>query len=900
MSDAAWGGVRHALFNGNGLAKRLLIAVVLFSSLVTTVITAVDLYGDYRRDLHEIDSAFRFIGSSYAPALAHSVWQFDGEAVQSQLEGLLRLPDIESARIEIDGQTRWSAGRAESEHRRQATVGLTHEQAGRAVTIGTLHVVASVDSVIARVWSRLVTALVGNAVKTALVAVFLLLVFQYMVTRHLAKVAGYVHNIDPLQAGSADDQALVLDRRAKGRWRPDVLDTVVAAINALLDSVRRAHRELQASQAQLADSEMRFRLGMEAAAAGLWDCDLALERVGANELCARIVGLDPSELRPELAFWRERIHPDDIEAVTAELCSHLDERSPSLRLELRLRHEQLGWRWVVVRGRIVERDAQGVPLRALGTVMDIDDRKRAEAALRASEARLRALTAHTAVLIYEVDVNGRTLFANRGDEPPRRSVVGTMAQDWYPPEQRARFNGYLQVAFASGTRQSFETVLANEAGMPRDYVITLAPIAAADGAQTVAITALDVTELKQAQAALLEANRQLESRVRERTRALEAARDEAERANRGKSEFLSRMSHELRTPMNAILGFAQLLETTERSEKNRHWLTEIRHAGDHLLELIDELLDMARIEVGKLNVRLLPVDLEAVIQEAVSMCRMTAAGRQVALTIESSGDALAVVVDRTRLRQILVNLLSNAVKYNRAAGRVVVRQDRSADGRCVRVTVSDTGPGIARDKLALLFTPFERLGHEDSDIQGSGIGLALSKRLAELMHCELGAESVEGQGSSFWIELPLAAEGVEAASAAPHRIYHTAAHRLLRVLYIEDNPINLALMQAVFEGRPDLELLTAQDGPSGVTMARAERPDVILLDILIPRMDGFEVLQELRRDTDLRDTPIIAVTASAMAHDVDRGKAAGFAAYVTKPFRFDELLALVEKFGAGR
>jgi PAS domain S-box-containing protein len=637
---------------------------------------------------------------------------------------------------------------------------------------------------------------------------------------------------------------------------------------------------------------------MEAAAAGLWECDWALKRIGANEECARIVGLSPSELRPELAFWRERIHPDDIEAATQELRSHLDQHTKTLRIELRLRHEELGWRWIVLRGRIVERDAQGAPLRALGTAMDVDDRKRAEAAVRASEARLRALTAHTAALIYEVDANGRAIFANRGDDPPRRSVVGSLAQDWYPPEHRARFNAFLQAAFTSGSRQSFEIMLPNEAGVPRHYVITIAPITTGDGASTVVITALDVTELKQAQEALLEANRRLESRVRERTQALEAARDEAERANRGKSEFLSRMSHELRTPMNAILGFAQLLEVTERSDKHGYWLSEIRQAGDHLLELIDELLDLASIEVGKLNVRLVPVDLEAVVKEAVSMCQMTADGRQVSLTVESSGGAPAVVADRTRLRQILVNFLSNAVKYNRSPGRVVVRQDRSADGRRVRVTISDTGPGIASEKLALLFTPFERLGHEDSDIQGSGIGLALSKRLAELMHCEIGAESVAGQGSSFWIDLPLATEVLAAATTAPPA-KQRAAHRMLRVLYIEDNPINLALMQAAFEDRSDLELLTARDGHSGVTMARAERPDVILLDILLPRMNGFEVLQELRRDSDLRNTPVIAVTASAMAHDVDRGKAAGFAAYVTKPFRFDELLALVETLGAG-
>jgi len=768
--SSAWGGVHDALFNGNGLAKRLLIAVVAFSSVITTVITGVELYRDYRQDLHEIDTAFEYIGSSYAPSLSLSVWQFDAEAVRTQLQGLLHLADIEYAGVEIDGNTRWSAGSAESERRREVALPLTHPQADRVLNIGTLRVVASIDSVIARVWSRLLNELVGNAIKTLLVAGFLLVMFQYLVTQHLTKVARFVAGIDLLRP-EADVRPLALDRRPRGR-PPDVLDTVVAALNGLLNSVRSAHRDLQASQRQLAESELRSRLGLEASSAGLWDCDLLHQRVQVSDECARILGLEPGTPPPELGFWRERIHPDDLAVATEALRKHPARRAGHLRIELRLRHERLGWRWFVLRGGVVERDAGGAPLRALGT-------------------------------------------------------------------------------------------------------------------------ALDFTELKEAQQALLEANRQLESRVRERTLALEVARDEAERANRGKSEFLSRMSHELRTPMNAILGFAQLLETLQPTGQSRRWIGEIHRAGDHLLALIDDLLDLARIEAGKLSVRLEPVNLHAVIREAEAMCVVAAESRRIRLAVEPARGALIVLADRTRLRQILVNLLSNAIKYNRDGGSVDVRCERTGRDGKVRLTVSDTGLGMPGDKLAGLFQPFERLGREDSGIRGSGIGLALSKRLAELMHCELGVSSVEGQGSSFWIDLPLTEPAI-GVPAAVRREPASAPRRTLRVLYIEDNAVNLAMMQAGFEGRAGLELLTAQDGSSGIAMARAERPDVILLDIQLPRMDGFDVLRELRRDEHLRDTPVIAVTASAMPHDVDRGKAAGFAAYVTKPFRFGKLLALVE------
>jgi len=766
--------LHEALFNGNGVAKRLLLSVVAFSSLITAAITALDLYGGYRRDLAEIDASFAFVASSYAPSLARSVWQFDDEQIGDQLRGLLRLPDVEYARIDVDGVTRWAAGRPASQRQLQTEVPLLHQGPLAPQTIGRLTVVASVDRVLVRVWDRLLVELLGNALKTALVAVFMLFVFQYLVTQHLTRIAGFVRGID-VAAADPDPARLQLDRAPGGRWRPDMLDRLADAINVWLASLRRAQAETRASQAQLQDSELRLRLGLEASDAGLWDCHLPSGEVYANADCARLVDLDRAELRPDLGFWRALVHADDLPAVEAAVADHLARRSALLRVELRLQTRSHGWRWLVVRGRVVERSAQGEPLRLAGTLHDVTERRRAVDALR-------------------------------------------------------------------------------------------------------------------------ELNQQLETRVRERTAALEVARDLAESANRAKSEFLSQMSHELRTPMNAIIGFSQLLDVTGSDPKQRRWASEIHHAGEHLLELIDQLLDLARIEAGRLTLRPVALALRPLIADAAAIFEQTAAQRGVLLAISDSGPAPTVLADRTRLRQIIVNLLSNAIKYNRSGGRVDVELHALDDARRVRLVVADTGHGIAADKLHRLFQAFDRLGQEASATEGSGIGLALCKQLAGLMDCEIGASSVEGQGSRFWVDMPLAAGAAEAArdaSLAP------VLGRPVRMLYVEDKLTNRTLMQALCAEVPQLELLCAPDGPAGLALARSERPDLVLLDIKMPGMDGYAVLDQLRADPATHAIPVVALTAAAMPADVERGGAAGFDDYLTKPFRRVDLLRLIERL-AGR
>jgi len=488
---SAWPNAKPWHFDG--LARRLIAALILVSSLITTLITALELYSDYRSDIADIDNHMRFIRESYLPALVESAWVADGVQIDTQLEGLSRLQDIEYLAISIEGQRRWSAGTARSERRIENDIPLVRSYRGHDVTIGVLHVVASIDNVLERLWAKLLVTLLSNLTKTLLVAFFMLYLFQRLAGRHLERIARHLRVL-----GGAQDSTppLQLERPEQGRWRPDALDDVTAAVNSMQRDVNTAHAQV-----------------------------LAL-------------------------------------------------------------------------------------------------------------------------------------------------------------------------------------------------------------------------------------NTMLEQRVAERTRELELAKNEAERANNAKSEFLSHMSHELRTPMNAILGYAQLLEGEPIGTEPQEFAREIHRAGSHLLELINDLLDLSRIEAGRMVTAAQAVTVKQAVDDTVQLIRPLLAHKRITLINRCDGDD-AVLADPTRLRQILLNLISNATKYNRNAGQIQL-DCRRVDGGRIRVSVTDTGLGIATEQLAKLFTPFERIGAEHGSVEGTGIGLALAKQLTELMGGTMGIDSTPGQGSTFWFELPAA------------------------------------------------------------------------------------------------------------------------------------------------
>jgi signal transduction histidine kinase/ActR/RegA family two-component response regulator len=398
-------------------------------------------------------------------------------------------------------------------------------------------------------------------------------------------------------------------------------------------------------------------------------------------------------------------------------------------------------------------------------------------------------------------------------------------------------------------------------------------------------------------------NARIEDEVRQRSMELREAKEAADRANTAKSEYLSRMSHELRTPLNAILGFAQLLELEDLGEEQRENLHYILTAARHLLALINEVLDIAAIEAGRLALSLEPVAVADVVAETVSLIRPLADQHQVLLVNPPLSCASHVQGDRQRLKQILLNLLSNAVKYNRQGGRVELECGPGDDGR-LRIQVVDTGPGIAAEAMGQLFVPFERLGNEQSGVEGAGLGLPLSRRLAEAMGGTLDVASELGQGSRFWVELPVAEGQIQRAERQqelpPPVPAPSEPEVAMTVLYIEDNLSNLQLVERVLSRRPGVRLISAMRPQLGLDLAAEHDPDLILLDLHLPDMPGQEVFRRLRAEPRTAEVPVVILSADARPTLVDQLLAQGARAFLTKPLDVKELLELLDAVAGER
>lgn len=521
---------------------------------------------------------------------------------------------------------------------------------------------------------------------------------------------------------------------------------------------------------------------------------------------------------------------------------------------------------------------------------DVTDTLRAQAALAASESRFRTMADGAPAFIWQADVDGRPVWFNQAWlHCLGRTLEAAVAEPWksrihpddYPLAQRT----YLD---AVARRVTFETEFRVTAADGRERWIVDHGVPHADGQgrfDGYICYGWDVSARRAAEGSLI------------------AARDEAERANRAKSEFLSRMSHELRTPLNAVLGFAQLLGADREdplSARQLERVQQILRGGSHLLDLINDVLDMARIEAGALAVNTEAVDVAGVLHACLLLVEPLVQQLGVKLELHALPDAARqALADGTRLRQVMLNLVSNAIKYNRPGGWVHISGHAEADW--LRLEVRDSGPGLTVAQQQRLFTAFERLGAERGTVEGTGIGLTLSKALVDLMGGRIGVHSVPGQGSTFWIELPrhqaptvAAAYAPAAQTLSPAAAGETATVEGL-VLYIEDNPVNQLVVESMLAGLPGVRLQLADEPQAGLDRAAAETPDLVLLDIQLPGMDGFEVLERLRRLPGMHQVPVIAVSANALPRDLQHARDAGFDAYVTKPLDMNQLLDAVSR-----
>ena len=406
--------------------------------------------------------------------------------------------------------------------------------------------------------------------------------------------------------------------------------------------------------------------------------------------------------------------------------------------------------------------------------------------------------------------------------------------------------------------------------------------------QGVFAAARDVTERKRLDQVLQEKNVELES-----------SRSAAEKANLAKSDFLSSMSHELRSPLNAILGFAQLMESDALppTPAQKESIAQILQAGWHLLKLINEILDLAKVESNQVPLSQEPVSLAEVMRECQSMVDQQAQQRGIHMRFPMFKIPQFVLADRIRVKQVLINLLSNAIKYNIEQGSVEVTCTEITPGR-MRVSIRDTGAGLSPEQMEQLFQAFNRLGQEAGGEEGTGIGLVVAKRLVELMGGVIGVDSTVGEGSVFWFELIAVAEprlsqgGGDAAHAAQPPAVRGA--RLHTLLYVEDNPANLKLVEQIIARHPDIRLLCAVNGRSGIEIARTAKPDAILMDINLPDISGFEALKLLRTDPATAHIPILALSANAMPLDIEKGLNAGFFRYLTKPVKVNEFMEALD------
>lgn len=713
-------------------------------------------------------------------------------------------------------------------------------------------------------------------------------------------------------------------------------------------SIRTDITYLKNVEAALRANEGRLRRSQIFANIGTWDWNIQSGELLWSERVAPLFGYEHGEQDTSYEHFLTCVHPDDRKMLMAAVDACIDGRQ-DYDIEHRVVRPDGSIRWMLERGDVI-RDAAGRAQHMLGVVQDITERKQLEFSLAEQSAMLTQL--HDAMSYFiassrfedvadlllqgllnatgsHIGLIGEIVIQDNSE--PGLQVHAISSRVWTDASREMlrslQHSGMLitdlhtllgaaveqqQVVINNALQQEPHTIglppghptLDNFAGVPiyyGDELLGMYAIANRSGGYQASMID-DMAAFNATLSVLIYAKRIRESEKKSRAELLEA-KEIAERANKAKSEFISRMSHELRTPMNAILGFSQLLEENYEGNLSR---TDIEHtreiiqAGNHLLQLINEVLDLAGIESGSISLSTETVELGSLIAECKALLYPIAAQHDINITVLPYFITNQHVhADRMRLKEVLLNLISNAIKYNHQGGNVTIRA-RIMNDKTVRIYINDTGIGIVKEKHPELFEPFSRLDAEQSGIEGTGIGLVITKQLMKLMQGNIGFTSEPGSGSSFWIDLPAAEarqqEFLEnSAGEADPVCQPEYAGRVHTMLYIDDNPSNLHLVEQIFDCRNDLDILTSSTPSIGLQIAHSKLPDCILLDINMPEQDGYAVFQALKNSPDTMDIPILAVSGDATQQQRRKAEITGFQGYLTKPFNIAELQSCVDE-----
>ena len=630
--------------------------------------------------------------------------------------------------------------------------------------------------------------------------------------------------------------------------------------------------------AQLQKSEARLTQLLSSSPVVIYTCEAGGDYAATyiSENVKELFGYQTEQFLDDPKFWASGIHPDDAPRVFSGLGKLFEDGVHTHEYRFKLANGE--YIWVHDELKLVK-DEQGIPVKIIGYWADVSARKESEETIQAKTKQVQTVISSAPLVLWSCDKNGVFTFSDgsalkdMGLKPGQ--VVGQSVFEIYVD--------YPEIIDANRRVLSGETISHESQVGEYCFESHYTPNFSEDGGVESYIgVAIDITERKKSEAQV------------------EAARKEAESANAAKSEFLSSMSHELRTPLNAIIGYGQLIEMGSQDEKEKKNVKEILKGGNHLLELIDEILDLSRIDAGKVELSMEECDLNSILDMCLTFIKPMAVKRNINVVNNIGSEAdYRLHVDYMRVKQVILNLMSNAVKYNKDNGTVTLSAE-VVDEEYLRINVSDTGNGLTEQQLQSLFKPFERLKNH-SGIEGTGIGLVISKRLVEIMGGIIGVESQVGKGSTFWLQLELEKTDTRSSLLTEGQTTENEIASIEKksgdvksILYIEDNPINICLMEDIVESSTSHTLITVTDAVQGLVLAEERQPDLILMDITMPVMDGYEALAELQANQATRHIPVIAVSANAMQQDINKGKAAGFQNYITKPFNIKNMIDIIE------